>query len=115
MAIKIYKAVIGDCYTHADDGRYLGKFVRTDAAAARINMGFSPHSRPPIYVFEAETIGDNYPSDMIVRVPCAWERRRHAVIKHAQYWEKLATDGGKRTRRNKRRMIGGTRRNKRRI
>lgn len=52
----------------------------------------------------------------------AWARRRHAVTGFAKYWESRDAEGGKRTRRNKRRIgrrvnaIGGkrTRRNKRR-
>ena len=51
----------------------------------------------------------------------AWKRRRHATTAFAKYWESRAAEGGKRTRRNKRRVgrrvntVGGrrTRRNKR--
>ena len=51
----------------------------------------------------------------------AWARRRHATTAFAKYWESRAAEGGKRTRRNKRRVgrrvnaIGGrrTRLNKR--
>ena len=53
----------------------------------------------------------------------AWARRRHATMTFAKYWESRAAEGGKRTRRNKRRVgrrvntVGGrrTRRNKRRV
>lgn len=69
-AIKVYYAVVNTCYKHQADNRDLGKFLRTDSRARETSAGEAGQSRAPIYVFEKETIQDNYPADMIIPVAC---------------------------------------------
>lgn len=69
-AIKVYYAVVNTCYKHQADNRDLGKFLRTDARSRDNTTGLSQQSGAPIYVFEKETIQDNYPADMIIPVAC---------------------------------------------
>jgi hypothetical protein len=69
-AIKIYKANVGTCYTHQADNRYLGQFLRTDSRVRNSSAGSAGQTLAPIYVFKNETIGDNYPADMVIPVPC---------------------------------------------
>lgn len=69
-AIKIYHAVVNTCYQHQADKRDLGKFLRTDSRVRNSGDGEAGQSRAPIYVFEKETIQDNYPADMIIPVAC---------------------------------------------
>ena len=69
-AIKIYRAVVDTCYKHQADNRDLGKFLRTDSRSRANSTGLSQQSRSPIYVFEKETIQDNFPADMIIPVTC---------------------------------------------
>ena len=64
-SIKIYMAEVGKCYKHASDNRYLGEYKK---------MGSRPreegHRPAPVYEFEEETIGDKYPTDMVIAVAC---------------------------------------------
>jgi hypothetical protein len=67
--IAIYKSKVGTCYKH-QDGRYLGKFIEMSSRVRDSSAGSAGQSRAPIYVFEKETIEDNYPSDKVIATSC---------------------------------------------
>ena len=70
-AIKIYNAVVGTCYNHKDDNRYLGKFLKIGVRSRKNTAGVSVgQPSAPVYEFENETIKDNDPSDMVIPVAC---------------------------------------------
>ena len=68
--IKIYNCVVGTCYRHKSNNRYLGKFLRKDGRARDSRAGEAGNTMAPIYVFDNETIEDNYPADMVIETKC---------------------------------------------
>lgn len=86
-AIKIYKCEQGVCYKHQSDNRYLGKFLRMDSRVRDNSAGAAGQSRAPIYVFEKEIIGDNYPADIVIPTACITStggRRNRRVTRKAR-------------------------------
>jgi len=66
-AIEIYKCEVGKYYVHESKG-YLGKFLGIESRIRDSSAGAAGQTRAPIYVFEKETICDNYPADKVIPI-----------------------------------------------
>ena len=62
--IPIYKSIIGSCYIHPDDRRYLGKFLKT------IARNDAEKTKRIYYEFERETFERKTPADMVIYTTC---------------------------------------------
>jgi len=81
--IPIYKSIIGSCYIHPDDRRYLGKFLKT------IVRNDAEKTKRLYYEFENETFERKTPPDMVIYTPClssggARKNRTRRVTKKAR-------------------------------